>query len=436
MPDLPMNRRHVAQAIASMPLWPGLARAAEGGAEKRLSIVECGAVADNATVNTAAIQQAVDRLAANGGGTVVVPTGIFVTGALDLRPGVHLHLEEGAVLRCSTDMAHFPPRRTRIEGHFEDSFTPALINAAGCDGLRITGSGTLDGAGRPIWDRFWQLRNAAPVPNEFPNLGVPRARLALVENSADVLVEGVTFRDSQFWNLHLYKCHGVTVRNARFEVPDDYKQAPSSDGVDIDSCQDVMVEGCHFSVTDDCIACKGSKGVNALSDKDSPPVERVRVRGCTFRRGHHALACGSEATIIRDVVVEDCRVTGDMVLLRLKLRPDTPQLYQDIHMRSIVLDSAEGEIISLVPWTQYVDLQGQAPPRSVVSNVVLSGITGHFGSFGAIRPDLAQTDLSGITFRDIDVRLRDAKPDIAVGEDADALMFDDVVLNGTRFDLG
>ena len=433
MPDLPMNRRRVAQAIASLPFWPGLARAAESGAQARLPITATGAVADGATVNTAAIQGTIDRLAAAGGGTAVVPAGIFVSGALDLAPGVHLHLEEGAVLRCSTDMVHFPPRRTRIEGHFEDSFTPALINAAKCDGLRITGPGVLDGAGRPIWDRFWEVRNAAPVPWEFPNLGVPRARLALIQDSADVLVEGVTFRDSQFWNLHLYKCRGVTVRNANFEVPDDYKQAPSSDGVDIDSCQDVTVEGCYFSVTDDCIACKGSKGVNALADKDSPPVERIRVRGCTFRRGHHALACGSEATIIRDVVVEDCRVTGDMALLRLKLRPDTPQTYENIHLRGIVLDSPEGEIISLVPWSQYTDLQGQAPPRSAVRDVVLSGISGRFGTFGAVRPDLAQTELADIVFRDIDVQLAGAGPDIALGEQAAAVTFDNVVLNGTPF---
>ena len=162
--------------------------------------------------------------------------------------------------------------------------------------MKITGEGTLDGSGRPVWDLFWKMRAAAPDPNTFKNVGLPRARLALIENSKDVTIEGVTFKDSQFWNLHLYRCRDVTVRRTRFEVPDDYKQAPSSDGIDLDSCQDVLIDGCDFSVTDDCIAAKGSKGPRAMEDADSPPVERIRVRNCLFRRGHQVLSCGSEAT--------------------------------------------------------------------------------------------------------------------------------------------
>ena len=77
------------------------------------------------------------------------------------------------------------------------------------------------GADRPIWDLFWKLRDAAPDPTNFPNLGVPRARLALIESSRGVRIEGITFKDLQFWNLHLYNCDGVLVRQTRFEVPDD-----------------------------------------------------------------------------------------------------------------------------------------------------------------------------------------------------------------------
>lgn len=157
---------------------------------------------------------------------------------------------------------------------------------------------------------FWKLRGAAPDPHNFPNLGLPRARLALIEDSKEVTVEGITFKDSQFWNLHLYRCENVLVRGARFEVPDDYKQAPSSDGIDLDSCRRVTIDGCTFSVTDDCIAAKGSKGPRAREDKDSPPVENIRVRNCHFRRGHHVLACGSDATIVRDVIVENSRGDG------------------------------------------------------------------------------------------------------------------------------
>ncbi|TWI69148.1 alpha-L-rhamnosidase [Pseudoduganella lurida] len=403
--------------------------AATGSApdKARLSITEFGAVADGAQVNTAAIQAAIDRAAATGGGTVVIPTGVFVSGALFFKPGVHLHFDGGAVLQCSTDLSNFPPRRTRIEGHFEERFTPALLNADGCDGFRITGQGTVDGAGRPVWEQFWKLRNAAPNPGNFPNIGLPRARLALIENSKNVVIEGLTFKDSQFWNLHLYKCDDVVVRNSRFLVPDDVKQAPSTDGIDLDSCRNVLVEGCYFSVTDDCIAAKGSKGPRAHEDKDSPPVERIRVRNCEFRRGHGVVTLGSEATVVRDVLVENCRITGPVTVARLKLRPDTPQHYENIVFRNITLDAEGGDLIAVLPWSQYVDLKGQPPPQSVVRNVQLIGFKGRFGGFGTVKPNPGQTTISDILFRDFDVRLNKGE---LVTAGAANLRYDRVNVNG------
>lgn len=405
------QRRHFALSLLAAPFL-ALPACATLGDARRFPITGFGAVADDRTVNTAAIQQAIDHAAGQGGGTVVVPAGVFVSGALFLKPGVHLHLEQGSVLKCSTDLSHFPARRTRIEGHFAPNFNPALINASGCDGLKITGQGTLDGAGRPIWDLFWKLRNAAPDPHNFANISVPRARLALIERSRNVTVEGVTFKDSQFWNLHLYRCQDVTVRGARFEVPDDYKQAPSTDGIDLDSCQRVTVDGCYFSVTDDCIAAKGSKGPHALQDQDSPPVEHIRVRNCEFRRGHGVMTLGSEATLVRDVLVENCKVgPGVSNVAVLKLRADTPQHYENIHFRGLALDSSRGLIVAIRPWTQYFDLKGAPPPKSVVRNISLVDIKGRFGTFGKIAPNPGQTEIAGILLKDIDVQLDKAPLD-------------------------
>jgi alpha-L-rhamnosidase len=251
--------------------------------------------------------------------------------------------------------------------------------------------------------------------------------MALIESSRDVLVEGITFKDSQFWNLHLYKCQNATVRQARFEVPDDYKQAPSTDGIDLDSCQDVTVDGCYFSVTDDCIAAKGSKGPHAAEDKDSPPVERIRVRNCVFKRGSGVLTLGSEATLVRDVIVENCKVTGSVTVAVLKLRPDTPQHYEDIQYRNITLDSPAGTIVSIRPWSQYVDLKGEAPPKSAVRNVSMVGIKGRFGSFGAIAPNPGQTDISDISFKDFDVTLDKGQ---LAASGVSQLKFDHVNVNG------
>jgi len=400
---------------------------ADGEASEEALITKFGAKADGVTINTKAIQAAIDHLASRHGGTVVVPQGTFVTGALFFKPKVNLHLQAGAVLQCSTDMANFPVQRTRIEGHFEEKFNPALINVKNCDGFQLTGEGTLDGAGRPIWDLFWKLRRASPAGGNFPNIGVPRARLALIESSRNVKVEGVTFKDSQFWNLHIYNCDGVTVSRTRFEVPDDYKQAPSTDGIDLDSSRNVTIDGCYFSVTDDCIAAKGSKGPHAMQDTDSPPVEHIRIRNCIYKRGGGVLTLGSEATIVRDVLVENCKIIGNVRIATLKLRPDTPQHYEDITFRNITSEANSPAILAVQPWSQYANLQGEAPPQSIVRNVNFIGIKGQYAAFGVIRPNPGQTEISKITFKDLDVTLQQEK---LVATGVTDLTFENVVVNG------
>ncbi|WP_347303892.1 glycosyl hydrolase family 28 protein [Croceibacterium sp. TMG7-5b_MA50] len=414
-------------ATSFSPRWTR-ADAADDVHGPRMSILDAGAMPDGSTINTLAIQTTIDRMAAEGGGTVVVPAGVFVSGALFMKPDVHLYLQEGAVLRCAEDVAtHFPAGPSRIEGHVADQFTPALINASGCNGLRITGPGMLDGAGRPVWDLFWRLRRASADPRNFPNIGIPRARLALIERSRDVRIDGVAFKDSQFWNLHLYACSDVTVAGCRFTVPDEYERAPSTDGIDIDSCQRVTVEHCFFSVTDDCIAAKGSRGPLALQDRSSPPVEHVRVRNCEFRRGGSVFTCGSEATIVRDVVVEDCRVTGDVRVLVLKLRTDTPQLYEDIELRRITLSTSGGQVFTVRPWTQYADLDGHEQPTSRVRNIRMSEITGRYGAMGTIRPDPAQTDMAEVVLKNINLQLTDPTFEVT---GVSNLELDNVIVNG------
>jgi len=366
----------------------------------QLSITAAGAVGDGTTLNTSHIQAGVDQLAGKGGGTLIVPKGVFLSGAIFLKPGVNLRLEDGAVILGSTNTSDYPKTKTRVEGHFEE-WLPALINADHCDHLRITGSGTLDGNGRPFYTAFWAARRVNP---KVTNLAVERPRLALIQNSEDVQISGVTFKDSGFWNLHLYRCKNTTVEKVRFEVPDGIK-CPSTDGTDIDSCQYITIRGCSYRVDDDCVCLKGSKGPFATDDKDSPPVEHIRVEDCTFERGGGVVTLGSEATLVRDVVVENCRVTGGVNVAVLKLRPDTAQHYEDIHYRNITLSGTTKSILNVAPWRQFFDLKGQPPPRSIVKNVTLSNIKGSFGSLGQIQGNPDQTEISDITLEDVDVHL-------------------------------
>jgi alpha-L-rhamnosidase len=227
----------------------------------------------------------------------------------------------------------------------------------------------------------------------------------------------------------------VLVENVRFEVPDGVR-CPSTDGTDIDSCQHVTIRGCTYRVDDDCVCLKGSKGPFAMDDHDSPPVEHIRVENSTFERGGGIATLGSEATVVRDLVVENCTVHGRVPVVRLKLRPDTPQLYEDLHYRNITLagneDDPRGPIFEVRPWKQYFDLKGQPPPKSTVRNVTVNGIKGSFGSFGEIQGNPGQSTLSGFTLKNIDVQLKDPKLTVDSGID---LNVENVRVNNQPFVL-
>jgi len=322
-----------------------------------------GALGDGTTVNTKTIQTTIDQCAAAGGGTVVIPEGNFLTGALFLKPNVNLQFSQGAVLLGSKNIDDFPVRKNqRFEGHFRD-LVAALLNVEKCDHFRLTGPGTIDGNGAAYWSK--------PSPNGLP-------RLCVVRDSNDVAISGVHFLNSPIWNLHLYNCKNSLVENCRFEIPENTK-GPSTDGTDIDSSQDITVKGCYYSVDDDCICLKGNRYDGLNQEPPSLPVQNIHISDSTFVRGMGALTLGTEATIIRDVEMDHCLVRGKMPILRIKLRPDTAgQDYANVHVHDITADG-RGPILSLEP--SHGTKVSQSALRKI-THVVVENITGSVGSFG------------------------------------------------------
>ncbi|SIT22276.1 alpha-L-rhamnosidase [Filimonas lacunae] len=392
-------------------------------ATSRYVITDYGAIGDSKTLNTTFIQAAIDACANNGGGTLVLPKGIFMSGSLFLKPGVNIEFLEGAVLKGSTDINDYPKINTRIEGHFEP-WRAALINGDSVHHLRITGPGTLDGSGAPFWKEFYDRRNA---DKGTTNLNVERPRLTFLQNSTDIHISGVTYLNSGFWNLHMYRCQHVVVEYCRFQAPSGpkpYHHAPSSDGMDVDCSQDIAIRHCFFSVGDDCIALKGSKGPLAMEDKGGSPVERIEISDCIFEAGGGIVTFGSEATIVRNVVVQRCTTLGPTVL-RLKLRPDTPQQYENITMNDITMIDAH-DIFKVSPWTQYFDLKGQPAPRALVRNIKISNVHGSGASLGQITGH-EQAAIKDILVQDVDVQFKTT--DMQVG-DVQNLRFKNVKVNG------
>ena len=335
-------------------------------------------------LETSEWQKKIDILSAQGGGTLVVPKGIHPTGALFFRPGVKLHLEEGAVLLGSDHEADYPKCETRIEGE-TCCYYPALINADGCDGFAITGCGTIDGHGFATWEEFWRRLQEARArtgnADTFRNKDLMRPRILYVSNSKNVDISGVTFKNSKFWTTHFYQCENVVVHGCAFlaDVTKDSKgnelKGPSTDAVDIDKCRNFTVRGCRISVNDDGVVVKGGKGAWANDYEKHPengPSSDVLVEDCVFLAPTHScLTLGSECPEARGVVMRNCRMDGVGDMLYLKMRTDTPQRYSDI-----LVEDMAGNCKTLLHagvWAQYADFGGrtQAELKSYATNVVI-----------------------------------------------------------------
>ncbi len=435
----PLRRLRLASTLAALACLP--VAGSEGGELGHYLITDFGAVTDAKSINTAAIQSTIDRAAAAGGGRVEIPAGNFRSGSIFLKPGVELYLAKDAVLLGSNQIEDYPKRQTRIEGHFE-TWRMALINAEQMDHVRIGGQGTLDGNGIVFWAQFWQRRRENP---KCTNLEVERPRLMFVDRCKDVRIEGISLRYSGFWNLHLYRCSEVLIEGLTITSPTRHTQhrsylsdarlkqmrddargghapvqdnilGPSTDGIDIDSSQQVTVRKCYISVNDDNIALKGSKGPLADHDPDSPPVRDILIEDCEFGDGNGMVTCGSEATDVRNVTVRNCRISGDATLLTLKLRPDTPQHYENILIDGVKLSGGQARLLNVAPWTQFFDLQGHAPPLRSVSHVTLRNVTGECLALGKLRANPGDT-LRDITFENIDLKLADTRFDLGTVAD-------------------
>lgn len=314
-------------------------------------ITAFGARADG-SLQTAAIQSAIDAAAKAGGGTVVVPNGTFLSGAVFFRPGVGLRIDAGGVLKGSEEILDYPLLETRIEGE-SGLYFAALVNADGCDGFSVSGAGTIDGSGGKYWKRIllrgrWNRR--------AENKDEQRPRLVYVSNSRNVRIAGVTLKNSAFWTTHLYKCEDVVLEDLRIftEVVDGVR-GENPDAIDLDGGRRVTVRRVFMDVPNDAITLKGGKGPDAHDPAKSPQsafVEDVTIEDCTF--GAQCTGCltfGSECVRAERVAMRNCRVADPVCVMRLKMRPDTRQTYRDVSVSGIT--GTCGHALVVAPYSSH-----------------------------------------------------------------------------------
>jgi hypothetical protein len=388
---------------------------------KTYRVTDLGVKNDSTILQTAQIQKIIDQAAAEGGGVIIFPKGTFLSGALFFKPKTHLHLEEGAVLKGSDDIAHYPRIPSRMEGQNLDYFA-ALVNAYGVDGFTISGKGTLNGNGLRFWEAFWQRREEDP---NCTNLEVSRPRLVFIWKSNNVQLQDVKLINAGFWSSHYYQCENIKILDLTITSPHAPVKAPSTDAIDLDVVKNVLIKGCYLAVNDDAIALKGGKGPWADTDPNNGENTHILIEDSEFGFCHAALTAGSEAIHNKNVIMRNIKVQDAVRLLWLKMRPDTPQ-----HYEYITVENIRGQAHSFIyvkPWTQFFDLQGREDvPLSYSDHITMRNIDLDCEIFF----DVAITEhdrLADFSFENLEIRA--AKPNFN-RETVDGFELKNVRVNG------
>lgn len=283
-----------ARLIAGIVVYILLA-APSGHAGPRIFFAnDYGARGDGVTLETAAIQRAIDA-AAVAKGTVTLRAGNYLSGSLFLKSGVTLDVPEGATLIGSEKLDNYPMLPTRVAG-IEMSWPAALINVRDQQDVTITGKGTIDGDGPVWWKSYWDLRAnyESRGLRWAADYDARRPRLILIQNSAQVQIGGgLLLKRSGFWTLQILYSHDVHVNGVAIRNNEGGK-GPSTDGIDIDSSSKILVEHADIDVNDDALCLKSGRDSDGL--RVNRPTEDIVLRDSIVRRGAAAITIGSETS--------------------------------------------------------------------------------------------------------------------------------------------
>ncbi len=408
-------------------------------APTRYSVAEHGAIGDGATVNTKAIQATIDACSAAGGGVLVIPKGVFLSGALYFKTGVDLLVEKDGVLKSTTSPADFPPIYTRWEG-IERYWTSAFLNFVGMRHVTVSGEGTIDGSG-DAWAGFGKRarfpggprppRSAAPAP-PLPKLseaypgGLPSTgaislapdsahlpivnaagilipggpgrlappRALVFQNCSDVRVSGLSLKNEARWGFVFIYCQDVTAEKLTVRAE---HYIPSSDGMDVDSCRHVLITGCDIECDDDCLSIKSGKDEDGR--RVNIPCEDIVVEKTRFGYGQGGAAMGSETSGgIRNVEVRDCVVeNGNWAPIRIKTQPSRGGVVEDITYRNIEIEGVLRAFEFDLAWNMRINTPEAARVAPVVRRIRLINIHGTARSAGTIR-GLKESPIDGVSF--------------------------------------
>ncbi len=354
------------------------------------NITKFGAVGDNKTDCTEAFRKAIAACSGAGGGRVVVLAGEFSTGAIHLKSNVNLHVSSGGTIRFSRDPKKYLPLVfTRWEGIELMNYSP-FIYAFKQENVAITGEGTIDG--QSDCEHWWPWKGRKNCGWKEGDPDQTKARNTLLDMAEkgvavrervfgegsylrpqfiqpygckNVLIEGVTLRNSPMWQVHPVLSTNVTVRKLTI-----ISSGPNTDGCDPECCTDVLIKDCFFDTGDDCIAIKA--GRNADGRRLHTPSHNIVIQGCRMKDGHGGVTVGSEISGgVRNVFAEDCQMDSPNLDFAIRIKNNAMRggLLENIYVRDITVGQVstaaitidfyyeEGEAGKFTPVVRNVDIR-------------------------------------------------------------------------------
>jgi len=369
--DFPAKEKVISPKVAA-PAIPNRA----------VNLADFGGLSDGVTLNTEAFAKAIAALSNKGGGRLIVPPGIWLTGPISMRSNIELHLERGALVKFSGDWKLYPLTVTDMKGEKEVAST-SPISGVNLENVAVTGGGILDGGGeawRPVkkdklTDGDWkalihsggvlgengttwypsravmdgqkliqELRknNSLKLEDYEPAHPALRPKMLQLIGCKRVLLEGVTFQNPPNWTLNPALCEDVSILN--LEVRNS-PAAQNSDALDLESCRHAIIRGCTFDAGDDGICVKSGK--DAAGRRIGVPTEDVLIEGCTVYHAHGGFTIGSEMSGgVRNVRVDNCTFIGTDIGLRFKSTRGRGGVVENIFVSNVRMMDIPGDAIN------------------------------------------------------------------------------------------
>lgn len=417
------------------------------------NILDFGAVEGGKISNTTAINNAINKANLDGGGIVIIPKGFWLSGPINLKSNVNLHLERSSYIICSKSKEENKIIIADYEGQPRLRAT-SPINAYDCSNIAITGYGTIDGSGhlwRPVkaykmtgpeWKRLLSSNDECIIKTKEcdiwcpsssyldgcligePSLDDPLAIEKATDNydfyrpvllnlvrCSNILLEGVIFSNSPAWNIHPIFCNNLTVKNITVKNP---SYAQNGDGIDVESCKNVHIYDSIFEVGDDGICLKSGK--NEIARKKQIPTENVYIHDCTVYHAHGGIVFGSEMSRgIKNVTVRDCTFIGTDIGIRFKSAIGRGGIVEDILIENIrMIDIINEAIIMTMGYVLYTIehekedkvITNKLEDIPVFRNIIIRNIICLGSKIGILLNGLNEIPIHNITFENVAIRAK------------------------------